>query len=391
MFKSPIVSRLISTALIDGLKHFPFISVTGPRQSGKTTICHLIGQGYTYINFEIAKFRNFAIEDPEGFLEKYPSKIILDEVQKVPALFPYLMVHSDTLNANGSFILSGSQNLLLMQQITQSLAGRVAIFSLLPLSYQELKPYLLKNQNNWEYLAFRGFFPRLFVEKTLAPNIFYSSYIKTYLNKDISQLANIHNARLFKKFIYLLAARAGTVLNHASLANDLNIDAKTVQRWISYLETSYIVYLLPSYHNNFSKRITKAEKIYFTDTGLLCYLLGIKSQQSLADNNFYGQIFENFVIMEKMKASYNKGEDPNFYYWQDSNKREVDLIIENTKLEIFEIKSTTTPKIEFAKNLMAFSELATLHGHQVVATVLYNGHDNYTQNKIHFLPWTEGL
>lgn len=392
MSKSSIIFRELSAEVAKGLKHFPFVSITGPRQSGKTTICHLVAQGYVYLNLEIDKHKQFAEKDPEGFLEKYNYKVILDEVQKVPTLFPYLMAHSDLQQKNGAYILSGSQNILLMQSITQSLAGRIAIFSLLPFSFSEMKNYLPKTKSNWETIAYRGFFPRLFVEKKMNPNIFYSSYIKTYLNKDISQLANIHNIKLFKKFIELLAIRAGTVLNLTNLANDLNIDRKTVQKWISYLETSYIIYLLPSYHTNFEKRILKADKIYFTDTGILCHLLGIKSENDLKEHTYAGNIFENFVLIELLKSKYNKGLEPAFYYWQDSNKKEVDLIIENgNTLEIFEIKTSSTPKFEFAKNLISFEALAKEKGYKIKASIIYTGNDNYKQNSIQFLPWKDAF
>jgi uncharacterized protein len=389
MSKSPIVSRILSKNIALALKHFPFVSITGPRQSGKTTIGHLIANDYKYINLEIAKFKNFAKNDPEIFLKKYDYKIILDEVQTVPELFPYLMVHTDNQNKNGAYILSGSQNILLMESITQSLAGRVAIFSLLPFAYSELDAYLLEKNKTWHAICFRGLYPRLFNEKKLSPSIFYQSYIKTFVKKDISKLANIHNSNTFTKFIALLAVRAGTVLNYSSLANDLNIDSKTVQKWISFLEISYIIYLLPSYHNNFDKRILKANKVYFTDPGLLCFLLRIRSEQSLLDSNFSGQIFENFIIIEMLKKYYNKGEEPNFYYWQDSNQNEVDLLIETDKvLELYEIKSSSTPKTEFTKNLKKFMALTKLHNINTKAFLVYTGSESYKQANINITSWS---
>jgi uncharacterized protein len=392
MSKSPIVARGLTKQVATALKHFPFVTITGPRQSGKTTICHIVASDYTYINFEIEKYRLLAQNDPEEFIKKYPHKVILDEVQNVPELLPHLMVHTDAEGKNGAYILSGSQNLLLMESITQSLAGRVAILTLLPFALEELQPYLLAKQIEWKALAFRGMFPRLYKEKKLQPNLFYQSYIKTYINKDVTKLAEIHNLNLFGKFIKLLANRVGSVLNYSSIANELDVDRKTVQKWISYLETSFIVYLLPSFHANFDKRVLKANKLYFTDTGLLCNLLRIKNAAEIDSHPYKGNIFENFFIIEKLKRQLHRGLDADFYYFQDSNKNEIDLIIEGSQsLELYEIKTSTTPKIEFAKELKKMMPLAEAKGYKVRAHVVYTGTDSYTQNKIKFSTWRDLL
>jgi uncharacterized protein len=392
MSKSPIVSRTLTKYFAVALKQYPFVSITGPRQSGKTTICHLVAHDYVYINLEIDKYKLFATQDPEGFLAKYSYKIILDEVQKVPTLFPYLMAHSDTQNKNGAYILSGSQNFLLMEQITQSLAGRVAIFSLLPFGYQELAAYLPKTKNKWMSLCLRGFYPRLFVQKSMDASLFYRSYVRTFVKKDMSQLANIHNLKIFEKLIVLLANRVGSILNTTKLGNDLNVDHKTIQKWLSYLESSYIIYQLPSYHNNLDKRIIKASKIYFYDVGLLCHLLNIRTEANLEEHELLGSIFENFIINEKMKLAFHSGDEIAAYYWQDSNKKEVDLIIEQGQLlKIYEIKSSSTPKLEFAKNLNMFAKLAKERGIKTKQYLIYTGAENYKQNSLNITDWKTAI
>jgi uncharacterized protein len=390
MSKSPIVQRQMASVLTTALKQYPIISITGPRQSGKTTIAHLVASGYVYLNMEIDEHKNFAEKDPNGFLKKYDYKIILDEVQAVPNLFVYLQQHTDKQNKNGAYILSGSQNFLLMEKISQTLAGRIAIFSLLPFSLVEIFPYLKQQQKQWANICLRGFYPRLFMQKKMNTHIFYNSYCKTYVERDIRQLLNVHNSRAFMQFLKLSAIRVASNLNAQEIATAIGVDNKTIAKWISVLEASYIIHLLPPYYNNFDKRIIKKPKIYFYDTGLLCHLLNIKTEDELKQHKFAGGIFENFVINEKLKLYYNKGLSPNFYFWQDSNGKEVDLIIEsNNKLQFIEIKSSSTPKNEFYKNLTMLELLAKKQKIKTEKTVIYGGDDSYKIAGINLVSWQQ--
>jgi uncharacterized protein len=388
MSKTPIIKRAIQNEVIACLKQFAFLSITGPRQSGKTTLSHLAGNDYDYINFEDAEKEELANHDTKNFIKQYPNKVILDEVQKVPKLFNALMVHSDKQQKNGAYILSGSQNFLLMEKISQTLAGRVAVFSLLPLSLAELFPILTIKQQNWMSLAIRGFYPLLYKSKSIKTSQFYKSYIDTYVERDVRQLVNIHEARVFKQFLKLCAVRAGNIVNFNEMATQLGVSISTIKRWISILETSYIIYLLPSYYNNLDKRIIKKPKLFFYDTGILCHLLNIIDEQQLNNFTNRGSIFENFIITDLMKYYYNKGLSPNAYFWQDSNGNEVDLLIENEgKLKIFEIKSSATPKLEFANTLNKFELLYNDKGTKIVKYLIYSGEETYKVKALNIYSW----
>ena len=380
MSKSPIVQRNIVKVVQTALKQYPIVSITGPRQSGKTTLCHLAASGYTYLNMEIMENKHFAESDPHGFLKQYSHHVILDEVQTVPTLFPYLQYYTDLRNKNGAYILSGSQNFLLMKNISQTLAGRVAIFSLLPFSIKELSPYLSKKEKDWRYMTIRGFYPRLYHDKKMNPSIFYNSYTKTYIEHDVKQLVNIQKSRQFSQFLKLCATRAGNIFNAQEIAASIGIDNKTVSNWISVLEASYIIYMLPAYYNNFEKRIIKKPKLYFYDTGLLCNLLNIKTSTQL-NGQLSGALFENLVIMELMKNKLYNGIHPSMYFWQDSNGNEVDLIIEqDAKLELYEIKSGESFKPDFLKNMNLFSNILEKHGLKSKKQLIYNGNQSFTMH-----------
>jgi uncharacterized protein len=377
MSKSPIVQRRMAQAVSNALKQFPIVSIIGPRQSGKTTLAHLAAGGYTYLNMELEAHSHFARRDPVSFLKQYDFKVILDEVQAVPSLFPYLQQHTDKQGKNGAYILSGSQNFQLMETISQTLAGRVAIFTLLPFSLAEVFPYLQPSQKNWKRLCLKGFYPRLFREK-INPGIFFNSYIKTYVEKDVRRLLNVHNTRAFTQFIKLCAVRAGSILNTQDIAASTGVDNKTINRWIAVLEASYILYLLPPYYNNLDKRISKKPKIYFYDTGLLCSLLAIYTETQLQNHKLLGSVFENFIINEKLKQYYNKGLSRAAYFWQDSNGREADLLIEEgNNLLVYEIKSSAVAKPDFFKNINLFSSVANEQGIKTKKHLIYTGDKSY--------------
>lgn len=349
------------------LTQFPIVSISGPRQSGKTTFSRLVSPDFEYVNVELPDQRRMAELDPRNFLERHRNNVILDEVQNVPHLFSYLQVFSDELNTSGQYILTGSQNFLLMEKITQSLAGRVAILTLLPLSYFELS-----EKPSVEDFIFTGGYPRV-IHHHAAPEDFFPTYIQTYIERDVRQLIQVQNLSLFQNFILLLAGRAGQVFNASALANDLGVNSQTVESWVSVLEASYVVFRLRPYYQNFNKRITKAPKLYFYDTGLLCYLLGLRRKEDLAIHFAKGAIFENFVILEVMKLYFNQGQRPQIYYWRDSNQNEIDLLIqEGMHLKAVEIKSGKTINTDFFKGLKYFKKIAP----EAQSILVYGGNES---------------
>lgn len=339
------------------LGKYPAITITGPRQSGKTTFARQLRPGYQYASFEDPDIRQFALTDPRGFLETWQNGVILDEVQYVPDLFSYLQTYTDLRKRNGEYILTGSQNFLLLERITQSLAGRVAIFDLLPFSYSEIQSgeYALPG---WSEFLYRGGYPRQY-EQDIPSAAFYADYLRTYVERDVRQLVNVQNLALFQRFMQLLAGRTGQLLNQNSLAVETGIDNKTVTSWLSILEASYLVFRLPPYYNNFNKRIIKSPKLYFYDTGLAAYLLGIRSA-SEADVHFArGALFENLVIVEMMKCHFNRGERQLLYFWNDSQHHEIDLLFdEGSRRKAFEIKMGKTLQPAFFDGLYHFKKTA---------------------------------
>ncbi|MCB0538975.1 MAG: ATP-binding protein [Bacteroidetes bacterium] len=329
-------------------KKFPIIVLTGPRQSGKTTLAKALFNKYEYVNLENPDVGLFATNDPRGFLKLYNKYVIIDEAQKVPELFSYLQQKVDDDNIEGQYILSGSQNFLLSQKIAQTLAGRVYVMELLPLNQYELKGAKIKD---FAQAIITGSYPRIY-DKGIQPNDFYPSYIKTYIEKDVRDILNVQNLAVFQKFISVLAHYAGQLFNANSLSKELGIDAKTVQSWLSILETSYIAFTLPVWHKNFKKRLIKTPKLYFYDTGLLAYLLGISSSKDFMISQYKGALFENFGIIEIIKNNKNRGNNNNYYFWRDSNGNEIDLIIEKgEQVKLIEMKASETVKSDYLKSL----------------------------------------
>ncbi len=352
-----MIPRQLTERASELLQKYPIITITGPRQSGKTTLAKLLRPDFRYVSLESLAERDFARQDPKGFLETYQNGVILDEVQYVPELFSYLQVLTDERQRTGEYILTGSQNFLMMEQITQSLAGRVAVFNLLPLSWQELQGTEYQPVS-WEEYLVSGSYPRKIVQDIDAIG-FYDSYLQTYIERDVRQVKNILNLSLFRRFIQLLAGRIGQLFNQQSLAVELGVDNKTVNAWLTVLETSFIAYRLPPYYQNFSKRIVKTPKVYFYDTGLAAYLLGIRSVGDLAVHFARGPLFENLVINELTKNWLNRGQRPPFYFWSDQSNHEVDLLIDRgTRLTAVEIKSGRTIQPDFFRGLQYFQKLA---------------------------------
>jgi predicted AAA+ superfamily ATPase len=324
---------------------FPVIVVTGPRQSGKTTLCKKLFTGYRYVSLENPDILRFAETDPRGFLTVHRERVILDEAQRCPVLFSYMQQIVDESGINGQYIITGSQNFLLLESITQSLAGRVFIMELLPFSQTE------QPAGDWCEAVIKGGYPRIY-DKNIDPGDFFPGYIKTYIERDVRTISNVHDLSLFRKFIDMLAHNIGQLLNFSHLSKDLGVDVKTLQRWFSILETSYIVFALKPWHRNFAKRLVKMPKVYFYDSGIPAYLLGIENRDDLILSPFKGGLFENFAITECMKAQKNKGKSPSFFFWRDSNGNEIDLVIAHgNKVKLVEIKASETVKPEYLKSL----------------------------------------
>jgi predicted AAA+ superfamily ATPase len=347
-----MIERKITNHLQKMLQKFPVVSLTGPRQSGKTTLLRNFFPKYKYYNFERTDHREMAQEDPVGFLKNAGEKVIFDEAQKFPDIFSYIQVISDERNTPGQYILSGSQSFLQNAKISQSMAGRVSINHLFPFDISELQPF-----GNFSpgQLIVNGFYPRLYDQK-ITPGDFYPSYLQTYIERDIRTLKNIENLHSFSQFLSLCAGRVGQVLNLSSLANDAGITVNTAKAWISLLEASFVVFLLQPYYGNFNKRIIKAPKIYFYDTGIVSSLLRITNWDGVRNHYLYGVLFENLVISEIKKYYYHQGKQPPVYYWRESNGSEIDCIIETggNSISAIEIKAGATFNKDFVKTLNRF-------------------------------------
>lgn len=337
-------------------KNFPIVTLLGPRQSGKTTLVKQTFPEKPYVNMEALHQREFALNDPLGFLERYPQGAILDEIQEVPQLLSYIQVRVDASGQKGEFILTGSHQLMLNQAITQSLAGRVVILHLLPLSLGELRQARI--EKSLDAILYEGCYPRIHFDK-LNPTKTYASYVRTYLERDIRMILQVHNLDLFQKFMILSASRVGQILNKEGLAGEVGISAKTVENWLSILEACYIVYRLPPYFENFGKRVVKSPKIYFCDVGLVAYLLGIETVEQMARDPLRGNLFENLMVNELMKARYNQGLDPRLYFYQVLGRGEVDLIYQKGhELIPIEIKSSRTFNSSLLSGLINFKKIA---------------------------------
>jgi len=372
-----MVNRQLTDKAKQLLSKFPIVAVTGPRQSGKTTFSQAICPDYTYVNLEIPDERQFAREDPKGFLNTYRDGVIIDEVQYVPELFSYLQAVTDQRKMNGEYLLTGSQNFLLSHHIAQSLAGRVALLTLLPFSFAELNTSVYK-PNNWMEYLYNGGYPRIY-EQQIAPFDFYPNYLQTYIERDVRQLLNVHDLATFQKFIQLLAGRIGQLLNQNNLANELGLSNKTIESWISVLEASFIVFRLQPYYKNFNKRLIKTPKLYFYDTGLAAYLLGMRKASDISIHFAQGALFENLVINEFLKDGFNRGERLQCYFWRDTLQREVDLIIDRgLERNAYEIKMSQTIHPDFFKTLHYYKELDP----QSTSNLVYGGNTDQQRSGV---------
>lgn len=365
---------------------FRAIALVGPRQSGKSTLVRKVFPKKKYVSLENPDERLIADSDPKGFLNRYKKTgAIIDEVQRVPKIFNYLQQILDEQKKDGFFILTGSNNFLLQQSISQSLAGRIGYIDLLPLDLSEIN--LFNNSvEDINELILQGSYPEIY-DKKRDPNIWYPSYIRTYVERDVKQIRNIDNSILFNRFLQLCAGRIGQQLSVASLSNDAGIDVKTTNSWLSILQASYIIHLLPPHHKNFNKRVVKSPKLYFIDTGLACALLGIRNTVELNNSHFRGALFENFSIIEFLKKKFNTGSQAKLYYWRDNKGVEIDLLIDSgAKLFPIEIKSAQTFTKEHLKNINLWNKYREEKG----GMLIYNGDMEYTNSdKIQIQRWNK--
>jgi len=385
-----MIERQILKQFIKYFKEYPVVSLTGPRQSGKTTLVKSLFPKMDYVNLEDLETREFAIQDPKGFLDNYKDGLIIDEAQRVPELMSQIQVIVDERKKPGQYILTGSQNFLLMEKVSQSLAGRVAILNLLPLSLFELKKEKinLKSQE-FESVLLKGFYPKLYDQKMDIQN-YYLNYIQTYIERDIRTLKNISNLNTFKRFLDLCAGRCGQTLNYFSLAQDCGIDQKTAKEWTSILEASFVIFLLQPHYRNFNKRVVKSPKLYFYDTGLVCSLLNITDKKQLQGHYLKGGLFESFIISEFYKYSFNIVEKLNYYYWRNKTGNEVDLIIEKgNKLTPVEIKAGKTIVSEHFKGLDYFNKLSGNNSKN--SYVIYSGDKKQVREKGNVIGWLDLL
>lgn len=369
-------SRTLDTILLKRAEKIPVIAILGPRQSGKTTLARTVFNKHTYVSLENYEERELAFSDPKRFLEMYKSDygIILDEIQHVPKLLSYLQTYVDEQHRPGHIIITGSQNILMNQAISQTLAGRIAIFTLPPLSITELSKNSLLD-DTIEKLAYKGCYPRIYAYD-LEPTSWYLDYIETYVERDIRQVGNIADLSTFKRFIRLCAGQVGQLLNFASLANDCGIDQRTAKAWISILEASYIVFLLQPHYVNFRKRLIKSPKLYFYDTGIICALLDIKSSEQLDTHYLRGNIIESLMISEIFKHYYNNGERPqHVYFWRNQTGNELDCVIQkDNRLVPIEIKAGKTVVNSFFNGLDYWATLT--NNEDARGYVLYGGSTN---------------
>ncbi len=382
-----MIQRILATQIQKMAGLYPIVVVTGPRQSGKTTLLVNMFPEYRYVSLENPDNLSFAVNDPNAFLELYNERVIFDEVQRAPLLFSYLQTWVDKSRKMGQFVLSGSQNYNLMSSITQSLAGRVALFRLLPLDFTELKAEGLLPADFSEILI-RGNYPALY-DRPIPTTDFYANYVETYVERDVSILLNIKDLSLFRTFLRLCAARSGQLLNLAELSRDAAISVPTARAWLSILESGYLVYQIPPYFRNFNKRLIKSPKLYFYDTGLLCFLLGIKTTEQVLLSEQKGAIFENFIINEYRRQNFHQNLHREFYYWRDSNGLEVDLLIggDSPAFDLVEIKASKTIVQKMFHNMDSVEQLAGTHSNRKI--LVYAGTQSQKRTEYQVWAWQD--
>jgi predicted AAA+ superfamily ATPase len=383
-----MIHRCIKAKILQAAQELPVVAIIGPWQSGKTTVSRMMFPLYTYVNLEDLDIREFAVTDPRGFLKQYrgPQGLIIDEIQHVPQLLSYIQTIVDTEKKNGYFVITGSQNFLISQAISQTLAGRIAILTLLPFSISEMKQASLLTESP-EELIFKGCYPRIYtgVQDVTA---WYNDYILTYIERDVRQLHQIQDLSVFKRFMKLCAGRIGQLLNISSLANDAGVSVHTARGWLSILEASYIIYFLHPHFQNFSKRLIKSPKLYFYDTGIASALLGIQSKNDVDVHYLRGGLFESLMISDLAKQCFNMRQQPNLYFWRDNHGHEVDCIYERgMSLTPCEIKAGKTITSDYFKGLEYWNELSgndPLSGY-----IIYAGDESQSRTKGNVVGWKD--
>ncbi len=377
-----IINRKLSAILLKRSKQYPVIAIVGPRQSGKTTLAKTMFPKKKYISLEDYDNREFAIDDPRGFLAGIREGAILDEIQRAPQLLSYLQTEVDDNPEPGRFILTGSNQFLLMKGISQSLAGRISLNRLLPFSLEELKTSRYKPES-LDHLLYTGGYPRIY-DQNLDSQDWYSNYLETYVEKDLKDFIQVSDLHAFRKFLILLASSCGQLINLSSIGNSIGVSHNTVKAWLSVLEASYLIYLLQPYHNNYKKRVVKSPKVYFYDTGLVSTLLKLKEFGQLSNHYIRGALFENWVIIEYVKSQLNRGLTADCYFWRDHTGNEVDLLIETVDEPFpIEIKSGKTIKREFFKGIENFTKVAGV----THSGLVYGGDQNQVRNTTSIITW----
>ncbi len=398
-----MIPRHIKSKILKYSQEYPILALVGPRQSGKTTLVKNLFPKYKYISLENLDYRTRASKDPRGFLSDFGPYLILDEVQRVPELFAYLQELVDTNQDPAQYILTGSSQFLLIEKITQSLAGRIVTFKLYPLTFNELQFYkedaaydtifqkihpsqkVVKQADLYE-IIWKGLYPKVHAKK-IDSYKWYENYLLTYVERDVRSLLNIKNLRMFEQFLLLCAAQSGQLINYANFSNALGISLPTVKEWISILETSGLIYILPPYFKNFSKRVVKSPKMYFVDTGLLCHLLSIRTIDQLKVHPLLGHIFETFIVSECFKRFHNIGERPPLYFWNDQSQSEIDLLID-TGASCFpvEIKLSQSFNPDFKKTIQQWMQLKGNAAEK--GLIIYCGQDQLARSEsIRVAPW----
>lgn len=401
-----MIDRHLAAPLRRAAKAYPVVTVTGPRQSGKTTLCRATFPSHDYVSLEAPDDRAFALEDPRGFLNRFHGGVVLDEVQRVPSLLSYIQVIVDQDARPGRFVLTGSQNLLLLERISQSLAGRSAVLHLLPFSRAELanrKSFPIRqigrrlprprgrpsHPGNLFEMLVKGFYPRIH-DKKLDAQDWLRNYYQTYVERDVRDLIQVGDLETFGRFVRLCAGRCGQLLNLSSLGADSGISHTTARRWISVLETSFVVYLLRPYHRSFNKRLVKSPKLYFCDSGLLCYLLRIRAAEDLVRHSSRGAVFESFVLSELLKAYLHSGKEADVYFWRDAAGHEVDFLLDHGQEAVpVEAKSGETIAPDFFRSIEFWRYLTG--DEKAPAALVYGGESSFVRQLTAVYSWRDWL